>query len=565
MKILIADDHAYNRDLLGFILTDEDHECVEADNGQEAVDLVNNNHDIDIVLMDVNMPILDGISAAKTIKEGLGERFLPIIFVTALDNADVVARCLDAGGDDFIPKPVNENVLLAKVNAHARSQALYNSIQEANAKLKYHQQMMEREHAIVEHVFANGAARVTTDCTNIVKYSSPVSMFNGDVLLEAPSPSGGVYLLMGDFTGHGLAAAVGSLPVTEIFYSRVAQQWGIAAIATEINRRLYELLPRSMFFCCSMISLDAAGTQLMLWSGGMNDIKIVSPENEVSDIIAEHMPLGILAPEEFEDEVQSLSLPEGSRIYIYTDGVNEAQDDNGEMFGLDRINDIIINHPTGTVEEIKKAVHEFESGIEQADDISIAEITTGRLQHVDRHSGEKVDVGAEYHTAHSFPWYVYMRFESSDLKSTSISDQLMAFIASIRGIELHKEKIFTIVSELYSNALEHGVLRLDSQLKQSADGFEQYYKLREQRLQQIDTDFIELSVEYLRGSPNKLRLTMTDSGDGFDISNKNEALETNEEIHGRGVGLVNQLCSSLQYSNGGRTVTALYDLQQDNL
>jgi len=562
MKVLIVDDHTYNRDLLIFILEDEGHECVEADTGVVACERFRDDPDIDLILMDINMPEMDGITATKTIKAESGERFVPVIFVTALDDSDVVARCLDAGGDDFVPKPVNENVLLAKIHAHARSQALYDNLKAAKERLQYHNQQLRRDHSIVEHVFSRCNQRSKTCCDNISTYTSPMSMFDGDMVLTAASPSGGLYLIIGDFTGHGLAAAMGTLPVTEIFFTMVAHQASISQMAAEINSRLYDLLPTNMFCCATIAHIDYTGTTMQVWSGGMNDILRVKPgASGVEKVPGMHMPLGILSPVEFNNSPRLIDLQEREKVYMYTDGVNEAENKDGEEFGLERLENIILFGGDNVVAAVTDAVNAFHEGTEQSDDISIIEFTGGTLVHRDTQTHEIIDVGAEYHGGKSFPWQLSMRLQGEDLRDTSIVNQILGFVASIQGIELHQDKIFTIVSELYSNALEHGVLKLSSALKSSADGFEEYYRQREEKLKQIDKEFIELEFCYVSGEPNKVKLEITDSGEGFDTSFTSLAIEAGEDDrHGRGLSLLKSLCSELTYTNGGRTATAVYEL-----
>ena len=561
MKILIVDDHAYNRDLLNFILQDEGYECVEAESGIEACKAVHEDKEIDLVLMDVNMPEMDGLEATAKIKEDAQDRFIPIIFVTALDDTDNLSQCLDAGGDDFVGKPVNETALIAKIKAHTRTKKLYSELQSAHKKLEYHNELMAREHAIVEHVFARGANRISTICDNVHLYSSPMSMFNGDVVLQSPSPSGGVYILLGDFTGHGLAASIGTLPVTEIFYNHAERQASVSQIAEQINRRLFDLLPTNMFFCATIAYLEHQSNQLIMWSGGMNDTLIVSRSGgPVRKVEAEHMPIGILSNEEFEDTITHVELNIDDIVCIYSDGVNEAQSPDGEEFGLDRLNDLVAKGGENIVLNITDTVHQFQGGEGQSDDLSLVALFAGDVIHRDKETKEVVDVGVEYHSAESFPWQMKMRLENDDLRKTSIVDQVMGFVSSIQGIEIHQDKIFTIVSELYSNALEHGVLNLDSKLKSTADGFEQYYMLREKRLAEIDNQFIELKFSYISGQPNKIRLVITDSGRGFDYESIQRSVIENEDSHGRGLGLLTSLCSHLEYSNQGRTVSALYEL-----
>lgn len=560
MKILIVDDHAYNRDLLRFILEDEGFECLEADDGRQACECYQSDTDINIILMDINMPGMDGITATRNIKGMDEERFVPVIFVTALDDSEVIARCLEAGGDDFVPKPVNENVLLAKIKAHSRSQNLYARLQTANQALRYHQQLIDREHALVEHIFKNGNERCKTHCDNIRTYTSPMSMFDGDMVISGPSPNGGVYLMIGDFTGHGLSAAMGSLPVTEMFFHLISVQASLSQIASELNARLYELLPTHMFCCATIAFVDYSGTSMSVWSGGMNDMFCRKPGADgLEQIAAMHMPLGVLAPAEFDDSPRLVTLTPGEKVYMYTDGVNEAVNPAGEEFGFERLKAILLAGGD-VVANVTAAVKSFHAGCEQSDDLSIVEFTGGELIHRSADSGEIVDVGADYHNAESFPWTLNMHLEAEDLRKTSIVNQILGFVASIQGIELHQDKIFTIVSELYSNALEHGVLKLSSSLKNSADGFEEYYMLREKRLAEISNDFIDVEFTYVRGEPNRVILVITDSGEGFNFDNIQRKCTADDDMHGRGLNLLCSLCSSLEFSNAGRTVTATYDL-----
>lgn len=563
MKVLVVDDHAYNRELLGFMLEDDGHDIEYADDGAVACEMVDADSDIALVLMDVMMPVMDGLDATRKIKSSIGDRFLPILFITALDNEKNITDCLKAGGDDFVPKPVNENILLAKLNAHVRSKVLYDRLQDANDELTYHRQMMDREHSIIEHIFKNGSARVSTSCDNVHTYTSPMSMFNGDLVLMSPSPSGGAYGLIGDFTGHGLAASMGSLPVTEVFFNNVNKQASVSQFAHDINHRLKILLPQNMFFCAAIFELDRQGENMTLWMGGMNDIfALRKSDGELESIESAHMPLGILSTEEFDDSPQLVSIDKFSQLFIYTDGITEAQNEQREEFGGHRLAELILQQTHNPIESIVQSVNEFSSSSEQSDDVSILRITPGQLVHRSIETGELIDVGASYHQVESIPWRLHVELKDTDLKTTSVVDQIMSFVSSIQGIELHQDKIFTIVSELYNNSLEHGVLRLKSSLKNDADGFEQYYKLRQERLNDLSGQAIKINFTYINDNPNKIEFQIEDSGDGFDVDAYLKSCEQDEGSHGRGMQLLRHMCASIDYSNGGRTVTAVYELRE---
>ncbi len=381
-KILVVDDCAQNRELLGYMLSEAGYDFLCAEDGQKACDLVLLDADIDMILMDVSMPVMDGVTATARIKTSIDDtRFLPIIFVTFMDDNDLLARCLGVGGDDFIPKPVNETVLLAKIQAHKRTQTLNRSLQMANQQLALHQQAMECEHAIVERIFTRSVKRGSSLCKNIRKYTSPMSMFNGDVVLEAPAPSGGAYLLVGDFTGHGLAAAVGILPVSEIFFRLAMQESDVGQFAREMNHSLRELLPENMFFCAAIVYLEPGGEKLSLWMGGMNDALYVSDaDSKVSSISSQHMSLGILADEEFESDLTEIALDSDARIYIYSDGVCEARNTNDEEFGVAEIRRIVSGEYEDRLMCLVNAVKNFQSGT-QTDDVSVVELSAGPVVH----------------------------------------------------------------------------------------------------------------------------------------------------------------------------------------
>jgi len=555
MKVLVVDDHTYNRDLLGFILEDHEYEYLEANNGSEAIEMVAKHDDIEIVLMDVNMPVMDGYEATRIIKSANPDRYIPIVFVTALDDEETLAKCLSVGGDDFVPKPINENVLVAKVKAHQRTAHFYKELQETNQRLSYHQKLMDREHSIVEHVFQNSMKRVTSDCENVRFHVSPMSMFNGDLILVAPSPSGGVYLLLGDFTGHGLSAAIGCLPVADIFYAMTQKQASISTMAAEINARLQDLLPSNMFFCAAIIEMSAAGDRLSYWVGGMNDLLVVGEQGGIEQLIqAQHMPLGVLESHEFDDATEVVSLPLNSRLFIYTDGVIESQDASGEMFGEERLHQLFSQPADSYVKRVSEAVESFSAGGEQTDDLSIAELVCTPVVLAGASQGV---VQAAYE---ALPWNISMPLSAAELSREDVVARVIKLLGSETQFDSHMDVIFTIVSELYNNALDHGILSLDSKLKQNPEGFESYYQQRGKALSELVNGEISLNFQL---SGDLLKIRITDSGNGFDYQRVVPEYNSDNDLSfGRGMHLVRSFCPFVEYSDGGRTVEAHYCLTQ---
>ena len=562
MKVLIVDDHNFNRELLQLILEDNGYSSVQVSDGAEACRIIDDDDSIDLVLMDVMMPNMDGIEATRIIKTKLKSRFLPILFVTGLDDEKNLEACLEAGGDDFLPKPICEGVLIAKLRAHARSKALYDELRAANEKLKLYGHQIDREHSIVERIFKNGSDQVSTVCDNVNVYTSSMSMFNGDMILVAPSPSGGVYSLIGDFTGHGLAASVGSLPVTEIFYNAVAQQMSVSKIAFDINQRLKILLPSYMFFCAAIIERDAVGANASLWMGGMNDLIVIDDDKDVIErICSDHMPLGILTDDEFDTHTRKLELNPRSRYYAYTDGVTETENKLGEQFGQLRLEKCLLTSRKGALDSVLQQVRDFCPDGEQKDDLSIVEVLPGPVVHRDKQTGDIVNVARASYATNSIPWELHLELGATEMRQVNVVDQVVKLVTCVQGMQLHQDKIFTIISELYSNALEHGVLRLRSELKSSAEGFDKYYRLRKSRLEALKNQSILIDLVYKNGDPGCLCITVEDSGDGFNIR-EFESSVRDDSSYGRGIKLLQSMCSLLEYSNDGRMVKAVYMVQK---
>ncbi len=216
-RILIVEDEAASRMLIRAKLYTFGYELFEAGNGIEAVESFEQNHP-DVILMDIHMPGMDGYEATRIIKERCHDNYVPIIIITAMDDERVIARCADAGGDDFLVKPLTPIVLDARIRSALQRRELYHTLQQQRRKLEQQRIHEEREQELARILFSRIAHLGCLDEAGIEYIASPLMVFNGDMLLAERTPYGALRVMLGDFTGHGLPAAVGSLPTAEIFY-----------------------------------------------------------------------------------------------------------------------------------------------------------------------------------------------------------------------------------------------------------------------------------------------------------------------------------------------------------
>jgi len=134
LQILIVDDEYILRMILKDILEGNGATIFEAENGQEAVDIFEKNA-LDIILMDINMPVMNGFEAITIIREKLQQVFIPIITINAFDNDKILQQALECGADDYLVKPVNFEVLISKINSLIRIKTFYDREHELRMRL----------------------------------------------------------------------------------------------------------------------------------------------------------------------------------------------------------------------------------------------------------------------------------------------------------------------------------------------------------------------------------------------------------------------------------------------
>ena len=126
-KILIVDDDADIREVLNIQLENAGYQVFQAANGREAVDIVSENRDIDLVILDVMMPEMSGVEACTEIREISS---VPVLFLTAKSKESDKEEAYDNGGDDYLVKPFSRAELMMKVKSLLRRYVVYKGKQD---------------------------------------------------------------------------------------------------------------------------------------------------------------------------------------------------------------------------------------------------------------------------------------------------------------------------------------------------------------------------------------------------------------------------------------------------
>lgn len=578
--ILIADDTDSDRLILETIVKKEGHRVISVCDGQEAVDAYQ-EHRPDLILLDALMPRLDGFDAARQIKALAGEEMVPIIFLTSLTDTKSLVQCLDAGGDDFLSKPYNRVILKAKIKAFTRMREMHRVMQEQRDQISSHNDHLMQEQVVAKQVFDNIAHTGCMDAPNVKYFLSPLAVFNGDVIVAAVRPSGSMMVLLGDFTGHGLPAAIGAMPLASIFYGMVQKGFTLVDVLREINLKLKQILPVGVFCCATIVDMNFAKGTVKIWNGGLPECYLYRADSGLVDTVrSTHLPLGVLDDMAFKDDCIRLEMAPDDRLYMWSDGIIESRNRQGEMFGEERLMQLFRDHaqalsakdqheknpktsspePEGIFEKILSAVHEYAEG-ERDDDLSLIELT---MDHPDR-AIKKIQEFTPHRYSGLLEWSLSIELKPSTLRMFDPLPLLLNILVEVPGLRTHSGTLYTILAELYSNALEHGILRLPSSWKTTPEGFERYYLERQKRVDALQDGFIQFELEHeLQGDGGVLTIRVCDSGPGFEHEeNINNHLDT-EEYSGRGIPLLRSLCHSLSYSEKGNQVEVTFHWNSDD-
>lgn len=168
--ILVVDDNPDNLELLFFFLSDSDFTVLVATNGKKALQMVEESQP-DLILLDVMMPGIDGFELCRLLKANESSKDIPVIFMTALSETEDKVKGFNVGAVDYITKPVQEEVLKARITTHLTIRNLNRSLVEQNKRLQ--QEIHERQQKEEELRLSNQAIAASSNGIVIADASLP--------------------------------------------------------------------------------------------------------------------------------------------------------------------------------------------------------------------------------------------------------------------------------------------------------------------------------------------------------------------------------------------------------
>jgi len=553
IRILVADDQRVNQLILEAFLRKEGHTVLVANNGAEAVEMHRTEHP-DLVLMDIMMPELDGLEAARRILADCGEIRTPLMFLTAINDQQTMIEGLGLA-DDFIAKPIDLAILRAKLRAFIRLVQSQRMLRDQQQRIERLNDDMRRESEVAAHVMERVLAHTEMPDPDFLAYRvQPSAMFSGDMVLARRTPGGRLHLLLADAVGHGLPAAINILPLFFPFDGMARKGCSLATVARELNRRVRDLLPIDRFIAATLVSIDFASNSFEIWNGGNPPALVITEDGSVVERIdSMQLALGLNPDNPALFEPRHVYCGSRQQLLLCSDGIweNPAFSAGGDA-GAAVAALMAATEPGQRIDALFRAA--LDAG--QSDDLSAVLVTAktmpGRASTPPPPRSQSV--GAR----------VSLQFGPEALRRTDAVASVLDMAGSLGLVDAFPA-LPTILPELFSNALDYGVLGLDGHNKYlGADDYQAFYAERQRRLDVLTEGFVMIEIEpdYL-GDTRVLRLNVADSGMGFDWQAL-DAAATGSSGAERSLQRVRGMVANLSFNSQGSEVIVLIPAREDD-
>jgi sigma-B regulation protein RsbU (phosphoserine phosphatase) len=375
--ILAVDDTPENLDVVKGILASA-YTVKAAINGPMALKIVEKQPP-DLILLDIMMPGMSGYEVCEKLKSNPVTAHIPVIFLTAMEQTTDEAKGFGLGAADYITKPVNPPLLEARVRTHLALKKAMDELQDAFAIIKRQKDRMQEElnvgHTIQMSMlpldFPAFPDRIEFDLHALLKPAREVGGDFYDFFLVSENE---VCLVVGDVSGKGVPAALFMAVTQTMIKTAATGDRSPASIVTRVNDVLSADNPASMFVTLFLAIVDIRTGKFRYCNAGHNPPYIVHGDDRLTELNQRHgVVMGAMTGLAYHEDESQLTL--GDSLFIFTDGVTEAMDVEGSLFGEKRLETLLVDADRAAAEQLTASVltsvEGFATGASQADDITI--------------------------------------------------------------------------------------------------------------------------------------------------------------------------------------------------
>jgi sigma-B regulation protein RsbU (phosphoserine phosphatase) len=365
-RVLLVDDAKANLDILVEGLK-RDYKLSLALNGEMALQIAARTPP-DLVLLDIVMPGIDGYEVCHRLRQMPETAEVPIMFLSSLEEVQNKTRGFEAGANDYLTKPFEMLEVKARVRSLLKAKAYADAVKE---KIAYDLRIARE----IQMGILPADVAAVTEGTGLEAHAilEPAQAVGGDLYEVLRTPEGNLVIVMGDVSGKGIPAAL-FMAVTMTLVRAMAPD---SRRPEDILRRVSDALvshnPRSMFVTLFCATYDVPTGQLTYASAG-HPAAVLVREGQASFLpmksdLAAGITTGLSAPS------QSVNLQEGDLVVFYTDGVTEAFNAVGTLYGepqlLEALGRLSGHTAAETTAALLRSVREHAADYPQSDDIAV--------------------------------------------------------------------------------------------------------------------------------------------------------------------------------------------------
>jgi len=351
----------------------KEYEFVFAQNGVQALNTLQQDGSIELVLTDINMPEMDGLTLLREMG-ALENRLLRSVIVSAYGDMENIRTAMNLGAYDFVTKPIDLADLEITVEKSLRDLALLKEALKGKEQLISIRQELDIatsiQTGILPKTFPAFPDRKEFD---IYAHMITAKEVGGDLYDFFLIDKYRLGTIIGDVSGKGVAAAMLMAVSKTLLQASALKGIPTDTSLSEVNKVLVDNSPSNMFVTVFYGILDTRSGVFEYCNGGHNPPYLLSKDGKVSQV--ENIGglfLGAMKDIEYQSNVTVLQP--GETVFFYTDGVTEAENKNEEQFAEERLEDCLSKNQKGSLKEIiDKAIDEvqtFSRGMHQADDIT---------------------------------------------------------------------------------------------------------------------------------------------------------------------------------------------------
>ncbi|MFV3076121.1 PP2C family protein-serine/threonine phosphatase [Niveispirillum fermenti] len=329
-RILIVDDSRFNREILTrFMQWVGVGRIDSAGNGEEGLALLRAGN-YDLVLLDIDMPVMDGLTLCRHIRQEPAWADLPVLMQTSPAGDPAGVKCFEAGASDIVTKPINPGECMARVRLHLEKQFFLRNLTDFHKRLQNDLKLARSMQKSLIPDARTLAAAGLRHGLSIEGHFEPSDELGGDFWTLFDLGGDRLGVLSADFSGHGISAAINTFRLHTLIERIPPQGFDAAEWLTMLNRPLKDLLPVGQFATCFYAIIDAGEGTLSYAAAGAPG-PMLFQDGQVDMLDASGVMLGVSNNPFLTAD--TVPFPRGSSLLIYSDAMTEAEDRQGHLVG----------------------------------------------------------------------------------------------------------------------------------------------------------------------------------------------------------------------------------------